>query len=263
MSEIEDLTFSDGILRCKFKGILRRGSVVEIGQPRAGDGCRYVAIWYSSGHMVRVPWWADPATADPKEISAELHEAITHALAMRPAPATLESWLEASRGSDKAGLEVDRAGGALEGETLYEACARLLSEHRTAKAGAPFYEAAERWIGSIHALAAQCQDPEGKSRLEGQATGAEIGLAELRSLDVVRKAETFDSWLASRGLPSDWTGPLDAWAWVDMPSGDPVTWHVRVSDREILSLTGRPWYRWDDLTSEQQGQAVKYREGER
>lgn len=76
-----------------------------------------------------------------------------------------------------------------------------------------------------------------------------------------------EAWLESRGLPKDWTGPLDAWAWLvwgldnHRVVGVVITASIRSSDvlgevSNIFPNVKALVIRWDRATPEQRAEAI-------
>jgi hypothetical protein len=94
-----------------------------------------------------------------------------------------------------------------------------------------------------------------------------VGMVAVSSLADLRIARDrlahLDAWLASRGLPPDWTGDLDCWRWIyrDSRNGrmthSAITTDAKMSSRLVKSLRRAGYIiRWDRATPEQRTAAL-------
>lgn len=66
-----------------------------------------------------------------------------------------------------------------------------------------------------------------------------------------------DAWFESRGLPRDWTGPLDVWGWVLFDNEGGVCGYDHEFNGERPPGNCDMMERWDEATPEQRAEALR------
>lgn len=84
-----------------------------------------------------------------------------------------------------------------------------------------------------------------------------------RIQDLESRLAVLTAWLESRGLPAEWTGPLDAWGWVLLADvwidSDVIGWSAGDGVDADEQRADGAWVRWDRATPEQRAAALALR----